>query len=283
MNLQITCLPYALQIYTVNPARHSIQAMTPFIVHLLAYTRTSRSFFSFAKTPHEYSLVMDERQAQSLFRRYPNLVFEDASQGHDIEIWQALRLSTGGTFQQQVQILQRVAQALAQADISVFQISTYQTDYVLIPKSKTDVSIAALRAFSDVDVNGILLPCSSESALHNDSCTNDDDDVDSSTVERSSSSAVVKKHQHPLSTADIQLYLYELEKPRMLRYHFRALLDLFLYSKKETMFVSYTETEEEISLMSSNEAFYQYAQQQQRHQEQYGSVGIVRACLNALF
>ena len=55
-----------------------------------------------------------------------------------------------------VGILAAIAEALARADVSIFVVSSYDTDYVLVPQTRLEAAIAALSAaghsVSEVDL-----------------------------------------------------------------------------------------------------------------------------------
>lgn len=79
-------------------------------------------FLSYVETQHEVSLVFDEQ----LLAKFPQgaLEFEPLR-------WKALQVASAGTgaFLSQLAVLTQLTTELAKHGISVFQISTYQSDY----------------------------------------------------------------------------------------------------------------------------------------------------------
>lgn len=82
-------------------------------------------------TPEECSLVLPEEAAPS---------------GAAVEAgWRALRVAGVLDFSL-TGVLASLATPLAQADVSIFAVSTYDTDYLLVREASLDAALAALRA-----------------------------------------------------------------------------------------------------------------------------------------
>jgi hypothetical protein len=92
---------------------------------------TVGSFFSISRTSDELSIVCPEELA-------PAEGLCDAG-------WRAFKL-VGPFDLQLVGVLAAVVAPLAEADISVFALATYDTDYLLIKKTQLEQAIAALSA-----------------------------------------------------------------------------------------------------------------------------------------
>ena len=88
-------------------------------------------FWSETRTPAELSLVIPERHVDALWR---------AERG-----WRALRVRGPLSFGQ-VGVLQALLVPLADAGVSVFALSTYDTDYVLVRAADLDRALQALTA-----------------------------------------------------------------------------------------------------------------------------------------
>ncbi len=82
-------------------------------------------------TPEECSLVLPEDAA-------PEGAMVEAS-------WRALRVAGILDFSL-TGVLASLAIPLAQAQVSIFAVSTYDTDYLLVPEASIEVALAALRA-----------------------------------------------------------------------------------------------------------------------------------------
>jgi hypothetical protein len=92
---------------------------------------TGASFFSVTRTQDELSVVCPEEVVpQSISREWG---------------WRALKLE--GTFDlSMVGILASVASPLAEAGASIFAVSTFDTDYVLVREEQLDLAVDTLRA-----------------------------------------------------------------------------------------------------------------------------------------
>jgi hypothetical protein len=91
---------------------------------------TGTSFFSVTRTEDELSVVCPEAD-----------VPEDITRERS---WRALKLE--GPFElSMVGILSSVAAPLAGAGASIFALSTFDTDYVLVKEEQLDLAVAALR------------------------------------------------------------------------------------------------------------------------------------------
>jgi len=103
---------------------------------------TTGDFFSVTRTSDELSVVCLANQVP------PGLAAETA--------WRALKVH-GPFALSEIGVLAALAAALAHAKVSLFAISTFDTDYLLVSEKKLDAAIAALRAagHSVVDGNAI--------------------------------------------------------------------------------------------------------------------------------
>lgn len=89
------------------------------------------ALLSITRTPDELSIVCEQSN-----------VPEDIQAERD---WRALRIK--GTLDFSLTgVLARVAAPLAEADISIFAVSTFDTDYVLVKAGRIDEAIGALEA-----------------------------------------------------------------------------------------------------------------------------------------
>ena len=88
-------------------------------------------FMSYVETFHEYSIVLEQRYVS----KFQHLLKVEGIESSRVEIesntcWNALQISPGYLDSvDEITILQKVSTPLANAEISVFQISTYETDY----------------------------------------------------------------------------------------------------------------------------------------------------------
>jgi len=96
-----------------------------------AWATEKGGFSSITRTPQELSLVCDEK-------RVPEGVKLEAG-------WRVFRVDGPLDFAL-TGILASIAAPLAQAGVSIFAISTFDTDYVLVKHEKVQQAAAALRA-----------------------------------------------------------------------------------------------------------------------------------------
>ncbi|MFE4108244.1 ACT domain-containing protein [Almyronema epifaneia] len=96
----------------------------------LPYWATGGSLFSITRTAEELSIVCADR-------RIPETVICDRP-------WQALKVDGPLDFAL-IGILASLATPLAEAGISIFAISTYDTDYLLVKQAQVKAAIAVLK------------------------------------------------------------------------------------------------------------------------------------------
>ena len=126
-NLSLVLLPYPLSVCRLDP-----DAPTPDWV-------TSSRFWSLTRSEDELSIVCEESIVPAGMRSEPS--------------WRALKVRGPLDFSL-TGILAALIAPLAQVGISIFAISTFDTDYLLIKQSQLDRAVAALRsAGHSVDAN----------------------------------------------------------------------------------------------------------------------------------
>ncbi len=128
-NLTLSLLPERLAICRLDPASE-----TP------AWAM-SGGFVSMTRTPEELSIVCPEEQV-------PEGVRSDRG-------WRALKLE-GPLELTLTGILASISAPLAEADIPIFSVATYNTDYVLVRESQLSASMAALSARGHVVREGAV-------------------------------------------------------------------------------------------------------------------------------
>lgn len=123
--MQLVCLDATLVITSTETRLELI----PALLELLFYggqededAAISQPFLSYVESQHEVSVVLDER----LLSRFPDGALE-----YEPIRWKALQVASAGTgaFLSQLAVLTELTSALARRGVSVFQISTYQSDY----------------------------------------------------------------------------------------------------------------------------------------------------------
>lgn len=99
--------------------------LIPTLLRLFFYEDTCdgpERFLSYVESQHEISIVFDEQLLAH---------FADGALEFEPIRWKALQVASAGTgaFLSQLTVLTELTSKLARRDISVFQISTYQSDY----------------------------------------------------------------------------------------------------------------------------------------------------------
>lgn len=99
---------------------------------------TAGDFFSVTRTSEEFSVVCPANQVPS------SLTAETG--------WRALKVQ-GPFALSEIGVLAALTTPLAHAQVSLFAISTFDTDYLLVREEKLEAAIAALRAAEHEVVN----------------------------------------------------------------------------------------------------------------------------------
>jgi ribosomal protein S18 acetylase RimI-like enzyme len=129
VNGTIESKPYAPLRLSVLEERLAVCRLDP-LTELPAWATTAALFYSVTRTPGELSIVCPEEIV-------PDGVTREGG-------WRALKLD--GTFDfGQVGVLVSVTAPLAQAGVSIFAVSTFDTDYVLVKEPQLAAAVAALR------------------------------------------------------------------------------------------------------------------------------------------
>lgn len=90
----------------------------------------SEELYAIVRTPEELSIVCNEDAVK------PNITAERG--------WRALKVQGPLDFSQ-IGVLASLATPLAEAGVSIFVISTFETDYVLVKEGSLDQALQALR------------------------------------------------------------------------------------------------------------------------------------------
>jgi len=107
------------------------------LIKLLFYTESNTQFFSFTKTDDEITIYLssdfDCKQIHS-----------SISDNNLQDPWRQLKVNEGELGFLTTGIVQSIAEPLCAARITIFYISTYETDYTFIRECDTKVSIVQL-------------------------------------------------------------------------------------------------------------------------------------------
>ncbi|XP_069070720.1 cytosolic arginine sensor for mTORC1 subunit 1 [Pleurodeles waltl] len=136
----------------------------PLIKLLLLPQRTRCKFFSLTETPEDYTIMLDEEG----FKELPSSEFLQAVDA----TWLVLNVLTNGCSTNDAQpvgvtkIAKSVIAPLAEHNVSVLMLSTYQTDYILIREQDLSTVIHTLAPEFNIfrEVNGELIRVMHEEA-----------------------------------------------------------------------------------------------------------------------
>ncbi len=118
MALTLSVLPYKLAVCKLDP-----------LESIPDWLSTQHAFFSITRTSEELSIVCDEASVPATVEA--------------VRDWRALKVEGPLDFSL-TGILYSLAKILAEAKISIFAVSTYDTDYILVQENKLAATIAAL-------------------------------------------------------------------------------------------------------------------------------------------
>jgi hypothetical protein len=202
--------------------------------------RRSRSFFSYTQTPHEISLIIDEADVTLI---PAHMITVETS------CFTAVQISEGDLGFQSTGIVQRLSTPLAQANISVMYISTFLTDFIFIKTSELQEALECLRTHFTIVVDDQF-----EAAhLLSHQSLRPSPEIEHETGSMIAGYKPTPSHQHLLSLLPLKLCITLLEKQMVYR-HIPSLIQLLLFPPSappsgRPTFISFTETEDEISLI----------------------------------
>lgn len=140
-SMVITKLPY--QLYIVSLAKDAIGALAEHLIKLFFFPDRSNRFFSFTETPDEVSVILDVPSAQVLPRSCLSCSI----------VWRVLQISEGSYGSHGTETVSKFAKPLAEARISIMNVSTYFNDYTLVEENKMDKSLEEMRKSLNVIID----------------------------------------------------------------------------------------------------------------------------------
>lgn len=148
--VELYVLHHKLQICSIQ--REEISRFTHPLIKISLLEGSKPQFFSFTETNQEYTIVIPEEDLE----KFPDDIKTSG------RIWRALTVSAGavGAFLNELglagvsKIAKAVISPLAECDISVFCISTYQSDFILVQETDLPDAIECLgKTFKIFDEN----------------------------------------------------------------------------------------------------------------------------------
>jgi len=133
-DMVISILPYKLFMATLDKKDVSKSVQT--LVRLFFYPERTSRFFSFTETEDEISLFLDGADTSQ---------FPEGSLKVYSAVWRALQICEGSYGFHGSETISKFAKPLADANISIFNLSTNETDYTLVEETNMDKSLEGLR------------------------------------------------------------------------------------------------------------------------------------------
>ncbi|KAF9116056.1 GATS protein-like 3 [Mortierella sp. AM989] len=119
----IDILPFRLQLASLD--KSAMPRCTHQLMKLVLFPSGPRHFFSYAETDKEVSLILDE----SCISGFPQNTLSVCS-----VIWRAVQIEPGESGLGSDEVISRVSKPLADINVSIMQISTYDADFTLMPE-----------------------------------------------------------------------------------------------------------------------------------------------------
>ena len=141
MSTSVALIPEGICVRVATLARDQVPSVFYNLVRILFFTERADRFLSVTVTEADVTLVAE---AEDLAH------FEGTGLQVDETDWRVVRVGEGALGFEKVGVIERITGPLAAASIPVLYISTYSSDYVLIPNVRLD---EALRQFDDAAID----------------------------------------------------------------------------------------------------------------------------------
>jgi len=153
IRMHLTILPTKLNIASISGSQTSL-LIHPLVSQFLYTNRDEDSFFSITKTEHEISLVIEDQHLQSIIQ-FANDNNLNACIDKWPQNWIALRTDLGSSGgDNNGSVVNSLAQPLSDANITIFYVSTYSSDYCLVEEHNVERALKVLRNEFKVLIEG---------------------------------------------------------------------------------------------------------------------------------
>ncbi|KAG0335774.1 GATS protein-like 3 [Podila humilis] len=129
----IVILPFRLQLASLQ--KEDIPRCTHQLMKLVLFPAGPRHFFSYTETEKEVSLILDESHLSGFPENTLNVC--------DV-VWRAVQIEAGESGLGADEIVSQVSRPLAEINVSILQISTYDADFTLLPECDLERSLDCL-------------------------------------------------------------------------------------------------------------------------------------------
>lgn len=215
-------------LYLACLKREKIPQVSHALLNVFLFSNASR-FFSYVQTSDEITMVLDANML-SMFPKDSLTIYG--------EKWKGLKIILGSCGYSESGIISRLSKILSDNNINIHYLATYSTDYILIPEHKLVKALRCLRQRNvdvtwdeeeeDIDLN---VPTMVSTEIPANACMSNAKLV---MLPAKFCLASLKKADYPSCT--------------------QAILRCVFFPKREDSFFSFTEAEEEISLIMDSES-----------------------------
>eukprot|EP01102_Stenamoeba_stenopodia_P019467 TRINITY_DN7361_c0_g1_i1.p1 TRINITY_DN7361_c0_g1~~TRINITY_DN7361_c0_g1_i1.p1 ORF type:complete len:324 (+),score=56.43 TRINITY_DN7361_c0_g1_i1:210-1181(+) len=221
--ITITILPFSVRLCSIK--KEDKERLAYSIIKTFFFPPNTRRCFSYLETETEVRLIIGEALAY-----FPQDTIQVSP-----ESWKALQICVGESGYTGMSI-SALSAPLASEKISIFYLSTFSEDFILVQEHKLEAAVNCLRKNFNVEFDGAdNLPLANvPRGQHHDP---------SPAVQTFSPQSL------QLSTMPTRLFLASLSKENISR-NVHHLLKIFMYTQVDSsFFFSFTETEEEVTLL----------------------------------
>jgi len=260
-SIQVAVIPLKLRLCSIPKGkfyRYTQAFLKLFLFPETSQARNTSYFFNFSETPQEISAVAEDGQVKELER-----IQHGESDGAVFakRIWIPLQICEGADGFQGTAVVQKVSLVLANEGISIFFVSTFSEDYVLVGQEDLPKALQVLGSSFNLDLD---MPCEEDfKSLSKPSsrprsrtpstvqspqvncCEPDELEV----VTNNPQFGKRQKQPHPLSVPPLSQLVYKLSR-EFVTARAASIMELFFFPEDSIpRFLSFTETESEITLV----------------------------------
>ncbi|KAF8937691.1 GATS protein-like 3 [Haplosporangium gracile] len=138
----VNILPLRLQLASLQ--KKDIPRCTHQLMRLVLFPSGPRHFFSYTETDKEVSLILDEEHIRSFPVNTVNICKV---------IWRAVQIEPGESGLGAEEVISKVSKPLADVNVSIMQISTYDADFTLLPECDLERALECLSSIFSITNN----------------------------------------------------------------------------------------------------------------------------------
>ncbi|KAF9137450.1 GATS protein-like 3 [Linnemannia schmuckeri] len=138
----VDILPFRLQLASLQ--KKDIPRCTHQLMKLVLFPSGPRHFFSYTETDKEVSLILDEEHIRGFPANTVNVCRV---------IWRAVQIEPGESGLGAEEVISQVSKPLADVNVSIMQISTYDADFTLLPECDLERALECLSSIFSITNN----------------------------------------------------------------------------------------------------------------------------------